>query len=44
MIPPSLRYLQERWETPPEEWEDDDNPEPEDFQPDQSKDVDDQAE
>jgi hypothetical protein len=37
---PTLRYLQERWEEPPEEWEEP----PEDFEPDQSKDLDDQEE
>ena len=26
-MPPSLRYLQDRWEEPPEEWEGDDSDE-----------------
>ena len=26
-MPPSLRYLQDRWEEPPEEWEGEESPE-----------------
>ena len=26
-MPPSLRYLQDRWEEPPEEWDDEESPE-----------------